>query len=300
MSGRARVVLPGLGSVGLSLVLLVVAVAAIGPFVLPHSPTAFVGGTFKPPSWRFPLGTDVLGHDTLSRVLDGGYTILGLSLAATLIGVISGALLGIWAGYAKGAIDEVIMRLADVVMAFPQTILVLLFVSIIGAKLWLLTLMVGMIHTPQVARVARAATLRIAGEDFILYAESVGTARWRIIVHEIFPNITSPLMVEFGLRLAYSVTLIAGLSFLGFGVQPPAADWGLMINENRIGLMTCPWPVLVPILLIALLTIGMNLLTDAAARAMLGGTRRHITADAPLDDVPDLAERRLATAEASR
>ncbi len=213
--------------------------------------------------------------------------------------MISGALLGIWAGYAKGATDEIIMRLADVVMAFPQTILVLLFVSIIGAKLWLLTLMVGAIHAPQVARVARAATLRIAGEDFILYAESVGTARWRIIVREIFPNITSPLMVEFGLRLAYSVTLIAGLSFLGFGAQPPAADWGLMINENRIGLMTCPWPVLVPILLIALLTIGMNLLTDAAARAMLGGARRHTAADTPVGGIPDLAERPLATVEAA-
>ncbi len=300
MRSWARLVPSGIGAVGLALVLLVVGIAAIGPFALPHSPTAFVGSAFAHPSWRFPLGTDVLGHDTLSRVLDGGYRILGLSLAATLIGVISGAMLGIWAGYAKGAADEVIMRLADVVMAFPQTILVLLFVSIIGAKLWLLTLMVGAIHTPQVARVARAATLRIAGEDFILYAESVGTARWRIIVREIFPNVTSPLMVEFGLRLAYSVTLIAGLSFLGFGAQPPAADWGLMINENRIGLMTTPWPVLVPILLIALLTIGMNLLTDAAARAMLGGPRRHTAADTPVGGIPDLAERSLTALEPAR
>jgi peptide/nickel transport system permease protein len=296
--GRSR--LPWFGWTGLILVLLVAGVAVIGPFALPHSPTALVGSTFRPPSARFPLGTDVLGRDTLSRVLAGGYTILGLSLAATAIGVISGALLGVWAGYTRGAVDEVIMRAADVVMAFPQTILVLLFVSIIGAKLWLLTLMVGVIHAPQVARVARAAALRIAGEDFILYAESLGTARSRIIAREIVPNITSILMVEFGLRLAYSVTLIAGLSFLGFGVQPPAADWGLMINENRIGLARCPWPVLVPVLLIALLTIGMNLLTDAAARAVLGGRRRRRTADTAGADAPNLAKPQLLPAESAR
>ena len=271
--GLARRQSFGIGSVGLLLVLAVVGIAVLGPFVTPHSPTAFVAAPLAHPSSNFPLGSDVLGRDTLSRVLDGGYRILGLALVATLLGVVSGALLGIWSGYATGIVDEIIMRSADVIMAFPQTILVLLFVSIIGPNLWLLTLMVGVIHMPQVARVARAATLRVASEDFILYAESVGTPSWTIVVREIFPNITSPLLVEFGLRLAYSVTLIAGLSFLGFGAQPPAADWGLMINENRIGLMTTPFPVLVPILLIALLTIGMNLLTDAAARAMLAGRR---------------------------
>lgn len=272
-AGLARRHAFGTGSVGLLLVLAVVGIAVLGPFVTPHSPTAFIAATFAQPSPKLPLGSDVLGRDTLARVLDGGYRILGLALIATLLGVVSGALLGIWSGYAMGIVDEVIMRSADVIMAFPQTILVLLFVSIIGPNLWLLTLMVGVIHMPQVARVARAATLRVAGEDFILYAESVGTPSWTIVVREIFPNITSPLLVEFGLRLAYSVTLIAGLSFLGVGAQPPSADWGLMINENRIGLMTTPFPVLVPILLIALVTIGMNLLTDAAARAMLAGRR---------------------------
>jgi peptide/nickel transport system permease protein len=103
-------------------------------------------------------------------------------------------------------------------------------------------------------------------------------------------------MVEFGLRLAYSVTLIAGLSFLGFGVQPPTPDWGTMINENRIGLMASPWPVLIPILLIALLTIGMNLLTDALARAMLGGARRVDLASPPIEDMPGAAEREIAVA----
>ncbi|GAB0115633.1 ABC transporter permease [Acidisoma sp. C75] len=286
MRGRAasafgRFLSLGSGAAGLVLVLLVLGVALIGPFVAPHSPTAFVGMSFARPSARYPLGTDQLGRDTLSRVLFGGWRILLMAAAATLIGVGTGALLGMVAGYLKGVMDEVVMRAVDVLMAFPQLVLALLFISLIGPKLWLVTLLVGAIHAPQVARVFRAATLRVASEDFVRHAESLGIAPLRIILREIMPNVTAPLMVELGLRLAYSVALIAGLNFLGFGVQPPAADWGTMINENRIGLMTSPWPVLVPIILIALLTIGMNLLTDAMARTIHGRARR---SDAPAMD----------------
>ncbi|MBW4025523.1 MAG: ABC transporter permease [Proteobacteria bacterium] len=284
----------GAGTVGLALVLFVVVLALIGPFVRPYSPTAFVGMSFAHPSARYWLGTDVLGRDTLSRVLAGGWRILVMSIAATLLGVGTGALLGITAGYSKGVIDDAIMRTSDVLMAFPQLILALLFISLIGPKLWLVTILVGAIHAPQVARVFRGATLRVAAEDFVRHAESLGVATWRIILREILPNVTTPLMVELGLRLAYSVTLITGLSFLGFGVQPPTADWGTMINENRIGLMASPWPVLVPIILIALLTIGMNLLTDALSRAMLGrGRRVELVA---LDDKPDPADAGMVVA----
>ncbi|MGH6881322.1 MAG: ABC transporter permease [Hypericibacter sp.] len=260
----------GLGSVGLILVLAVVGLALIGPFVMPYTPTEFVGIPFQPPAPGLLLGADILGRDTLSRVLDGGYKILALAAIATMLGVMGGALLGMMAGYLKGLLDEITMRLLDVAMAFPQTILALLFVSIIGPKLWLITLLVAVIHAPQVARVARAATLRVVEEDFVRFAEVIGMSGWKIMTREIFPNIVNPLMVEFGLRFTYSIALIAGLSFLGFGQQPPAADWGLMINENRIGMGQNPWPVVVPILLIALLTIGMNLFTDALARAAMG------------------------------
>lgn len=278
------------GMTGLFFVTVIIAITIIGPFVTPHSPTSFVGVPFQLPSRGFPLGTDALGRDAFSRVLDGGYRIVGSAAVATLIGVLSGAFLGILAGYIKGAIDELIMRLADVAMAFPQIILALLFISIFGAKLWLVTVMVGIVHLPQVARVARAATLRVAQEDFVLYAESLGTPLWKIMGREIFPNIITPLMVEFGIRLAYSIIIIAGLSFLGFGAQPPAADWGLMINENRIGLFANPWPVLVPIILIALLTIGMNLFTDAIARSMLAMSAQFLPEGPLSDDAPDQAE----------
>jgi len=260
----------GLGSLGLAVVLLIIGMALIGPLIAPHSPVQFVGVPFQPPAPGLPFGGDILGRDVLSRVLCGGYKILGLAAIATLLGVMAGALLGIMAGYVKGALDEITMRLLDVAMAFPQTILALLFVSIIGPEMWLITLMVAVIHAPQVARVARAASLKVAEEDFVRFAEALGMSRWRIMTREILPNIVNPLMVELGLRFTYSIALIAGLSFLGFGQQPPTADWGLMINENRIGMGQNPWPVVVPVLLIALLTIGMNLFTDALARATMG------------------------------
>ena len=258
-----------LGAVGLSMAASVILLAVIGPFVTPYSPLQFVGVPFQPPGAGLLLGADGLGRDVVSRTLAGGYKILSLSALATLLGVLAGALFGIAAGYFKGALDEVVMRLLDVAMAFPQIILALLFISIAGPEAWLVTLMVAAIHAPQVARVARAASLRMADADFVRYAETTGASDWKIMTREILPNIVDPLMVELGLRFTYSIALIAGLSFLGFGQQPPNADWGLMINENRIGMAQNPWPVVVPVLLIAALTVGMNLFTDALARAAL-------------------------------
>ncbi len=255
------------GWTGLLLAGLVVAIAVAGPLMAPHAPEAFVGAPFQPPNAAMPLGADVLGRDVLSRVLTGGYRTLGLAAVATLLGVAVGSILGMAAGFFRGAADETIMRLLDVALAFPQTIFALLFLSILGSGPWLTALVVAAVHAPQVARVARAGALRVAAEDFVRHAEAIGTSRLRILLTEILPNISVPLLVELGLRYTYSIALIAGLSFLGLGQQPPAPDWGLMINENRIGMASNPWPVLVPVILIAVLTIGTNLFTDAMSRS---------------------------------
>jgi len=255
------------GRVGLLLAGIVIAIALAGPFIAPHAPEVFIGAPFQPPNAALPLGADVLGRDVLSRVLAGGYRTLGLAAVATLLGVAIGAMLGMAAGFLKGAADESIMRLLDVALAFPQIIFALLFLSILGSAPWLVTLIVAAVHVPQVARVARAGTLRIASEDFVRHAEAIGMSPLRILVTEILPNISVPLLVELGLRYTYSIALIAALSFLGLGQQPPTPDWGLMVNDNRIGMASNPWPVLAPILLIALLTIGVNLFTDALSRS---------------------------------
>ena len=273
------------GRVGLAVMGFVVAVAVIGPFVAPHSDTATLVGPFSAPSGQAVLGGDELGRDVLSRVLDGGWVLLLMAAAATAFGVAVGSASGIAAAYLQGRLDAVIMRTVDVILAFPQLVFALLLVSIVGPKLWLTVLAVGFSHAPQVARVMRAAALDVSERDFVKASELLGTTRRRIMVREILPNLISPLMVEIGLRLTYSIVIIAGLAFLGFGQPPPAANWGTMINENRSGLVLNPWAVIVPAALIALLTIGTNTFTDAVARVSIGIDRE---AEAGLPDEPIL------------
>jgi peptide/nickel transport system permease protein len=261
------------GRVGFGLTIVVVAVAALGPAFAPHSATSFVTTPFAPPSGKFPLGGDVLGRDVLSRLLDGGWQLLLIAAAATALGVVLGAIAGISAAYLRGAPDTLIMRVVDVILAFPQLVFALLLVSVIGPKLWLLVVAVGLSHAPQVARVIRSTALDVSERDFVKAVEILGTPRRRVMAKEILPNLVTPLMVETGLRMTYSIVIIAGLSFIGFGIQPPAPDWGLMINENRIGLSENPWAVVAPAALIALLTIGLNTFTDAVARVALGVDR---------------------------
>lgn len=256
--------------IGFGIFLLVLAIALFGPYVAPYSPTEFVSVPFSPPSTKAWLGTDYIGHDVLTRVLYGGRTVFSLAIAATVIGLVLGVSFGVFAGYARRIVDESIMRLLDVLLAFPQIVLTLLLISVVGPKLWLIVLTVGLSHMPRIARVTRAATLEVVDRDFIKAAEALGVPRRKILAFEVLPNITSPLLVEFGLRLTYSIGLIAALSFLGFGLQPPAADWGLMINENRIGITVQPWAVFMPVVLIGILTIGTNLMADGLARALLG------------------------------
>jgi peptide/nickel transport system permease protein len=261
----------GRTKVGVGIFAFIVLLAVIGPWVAPYSPTEFVAPPFSSPAIpKMWLGSDYLGRDVLTRVLYGGRTVILLALAATLIGLSLGVTLGLITGYARRWVDETLMRILDVVLAFPQIVLTLLFVSILGPRLWLIVLMVGISHAPRIARVCRAGTLEVAQRDFVHAAEAFGVARTKILFNEILPSITSPLLVEFGLRLTYSIGIIAALSFLGFGMQPPSADWGLMINENRIGIIIQPWPVLMPVLLIGVLTIGTNLIADGLGRALIG------------------------------
>jgi peptide/nickel transport system permease protein len=260
--------------IGLAIVAILVLIALAGPLVAPHSPTEFVAAPNSAPSGDAVFGADALGRDVLSRFLNGGRTVLWLAAASTLLGIAVGVVVGLIAAYARNWLDDVLMRANDVLLAFPQIIFVLLAVSAIGPKLWLIVLTVGMTHAPRVARVIRGAALEVVERDFVKSAEAVGEKRWRIVFAELLPNVTSPLLVELGLRMTYSIGLVAGISFLGFGLQPPDADWGLMINENRLSITVQPWAVLLPVIAIGLLTIGTNLVTDGLARALAGIDRK--------------------------
>jgi peptide/nickel transport system permease protein len=262
------------GAIGLGLAGFVVLLAIIGPSVEPYSSTSFVTIPFSRPSAQFLLGSDGLGRDVLSRVLDGGWVLLIMAACSTAFGVIVGGVAGISAAYLRGKADGIIMRTVDVILAFPSLVFALLLVSIIGPQLWLIVLAIGFAHAPAVARVLRSATLDVSERDYVKAVELQGVRPAKVMRSEILPNLISPLMVETGLRLTYSIVLMAGLSFLGFSQAPPAANWGYMIQENRIGLSSNPWAVIAPAALIALLTIGTNTFTDAVARVAIGVERK--------------------------
>ncbi|PSK89157.1 peptide/nickel transport system permease protein [Murinocardiopsis flavida] len=260
----------GRTKVGVVLTAAIVLIALFGPYISPHTDTALVAEPYVTSADGSPFGTDYLGRDVFSRFLYGGQILLLLAASAALFGTLAGTVLGIVAGYRRGWLDELIMRTNDILLAFPQLIAALLIMSIIGPQAWLIVVIIGVTHMPRVARVIREATLRIVEQDFVKSAEAIGVPRWKIMVREILPNVTSPLLVELGLRLTYSIGIVAVLGFLGMGLQPPDADWGLMINENRLAITVQPWAVALPVAAVAVLTIGANLITDGLSRASIG------------------------------
>ncbi|WP_460415825.1 ABC transporter permease [Pseudomonas sp. microsymbiont 2] len=246
---------------------LVALLALCGPWLAPFEPTAMVGPVYGPPGAGAPLGHDFLGHDLLSRLLSGGLSVLWMSLAASFIALLLGGSLGLLAGFSRRRLDQAISWAADVSLAFPDLILVLLIVSMLGRAPWLIVLTVAIAFTPGVIRLARGSAVTVAGQAFVEAAQMMGYPRWRILFGEILPNILTPLLVHFGNMLTWAVGMLSGLGFLGYGVAPPAADWGLMINENQAGLLLQPWAVLAPALLIAVFAYGTNILAEGIGRA---------------------------------
>ena len=259
--------------IGLALVLVLVAVAVFGPFFAPYDPTKFVGVPNSGPSGTARFGTDHIGQDVWRRFLWGGREVLAMAVASTAIGLVLGAAVGLVAAYSRNILDDVLMRGMDVILAFPQIMLALVAIATVGPKAWLIVLAVGLTTMPRVARVCRGAAQPIVERDFVAAAEALGVPRLRILLSEVLPNIVSPLMVEANLRLTYSIGLIAGLAFLGFAPNPNGADWGLMIQENQLALVVQPWGVVLPVVAIALLTIGTGLVGDGIARAAVGMDR---------------------------
>ncbi|HEY3763597.1 MAG TPA: ABC transporter permease [Gaiellales bacterium] len=258
--------------IGLALVVVLVLIAAVGPFFARFSPTAFVGlPPNSPPGGKALFGTDHIGQDVWSRFLWGGREILVMAVLATVVGLVLGGAVGLTAAYARNVLDDVLMRAMDVILAFPQIMLALVAIATVGPKPWLIVVTVGLTTMPRVARVTRGAAQPVVERDFVSAAEALGLPRARILLREVLPNILSPLLVEANLRLTYAIGLIASLAFLGFTPSPNGADWGLMIQENQLALGTNqPWGVVLPITAIALLTIGTGLVGDGFARAAAG------------------------------
>jgi peptide/nickel transport system permease protein len=262
--------------VGLVVACLILLIALIGPLFAPHSPAESINYPFAGPSSQAVLGTDVIGRDVLSRVLYGGRTLLLLSLTATLIAYCVGLTIGLTAGYVR-SLDGILMRAVDVILAFPALLFLLVLATGAPHSEAALVLGVATVHLPGIARIVRTATLEVSVKGYVEAAVIRGERTASVLWHEVMPNIMSPVLADVGLRFSGSILLIASVNFLGLGLKPPAADWALMISENRVGITLQPWVILVPALLLAALTISVNLIADAIAQSM-GRSAEYTTA----------------------
>jgi peptide/nickel transport system permease protein len=257
-------------TVGLGITLLLVAFVIFAPYLSPYGENEVAGPPYNKAAGVF--GTDYLGQDVLSRVMHGGGEILLIALLGTLLGMVLGIAIGVVAAYGGGWWDEILMRLNDVILSFPQILLALVVLTALQKpSAWILIVLVGVSHAPRVARLARGVALGIVTRDFVIAAEALGEKRTRVILAEVLPNMNAPLLAEAGLRLTYSIGLVGALGFLGFSADPGAANWGQMIQENRLGLATQPWAVLAPVIVIAIFAIGTNLMADGIAQVAQRG-----------------------------
>jgi peptide/nickel transport system permease protein len=271
---RLRFVRTPTGLVGTVLLTAVVAVALLGPFFAPYAPDEPVGVPFSGPAEGTPFGTDFLGRDVLSRVLWGGRSVLALAGLATLLAYVGGVAIGLAAGYNRSLVDPALMRSADVMLSFPALLFLLVLVTGAGTSEAVLVAGVALVQMPLIARIVRAATLEQSVRGFVEAAVARGEGTVAILRREILPNIVGPITADIGLRFTYAIILVASVNFLGLGLQPPAADWALIISENRSGLTLNPYVILVPAALISLLTISVNLVGDAIARSQGISTAR--------------------------
>lgn len=253
-----------LGIVGSALVL---AVALLGPLLTPYDPNETLGATFVPPDADHLLGTDSLGRDVLSRVLDGGHTVLLYASIATLGAYALGLTIGMVAGYSRGWVDQALMRVVDVALAFPSLVFILLLAAAFGRGITSIVWATALIQATAIARVVRTATLEQSVRGFVEAAVARGERTLSILVREILPNIGGTLAADVGIRFTWSVLLIASVNFLGLGLQPPAADWGLMVSENRGGMILNPLSIIAPAAILGLLTVSINLIADALSRS---------------------------------
>lgn len=260
---RARPQLNLTAKIGLAILLANLIIVSIGPLFAPHSPNdIIIDESFAPPGEKLILGSDNLGRDLLSRMLYGSRTTIGLAFIATLIGFIIGMALGFTAAEAGGWVDDTISRIVDIMISFPPMLLALIVIAGLGSSVVVLVCTVGLTHASRVARISRAIAMEIAINEFVEVARARGESLLSILRREIWPNSIRPMAAEFGLRFTYSILFLSGLSFLGLGIQPPAADWGMMVKENLSGLYYGAWAALLPAAAISIITVGINLIVD--------------------------------------
>lgn len=252
-----------LNVIGLGIVAILTAAAVFGPVLAPYDPTTQnLPNTLQPPSLAHPFGTDQLGRDIFSRILYGARISLGIALLVTGIRLVLGTIIGLVAGYAGGWIDEALMRLVDIQLAFPGIILALVIAGVLGPSLRNVMIALAVVGWASYARVVRSSVLSTKEQEFVKAAQLMGVSRTQITVRHLLPNVASPVVVLATLNLGTVVLATAGLSFIGLGAQPPTAEWGSMLNSGRHHLRDAWWIANIPGLAIMLTVFGSNLLGD--------------------------------------
>ena len=238
--------------------------AAIGPWIVPYDPNVgILADTLSPPSLAHPFGTDELGRDTLSRVIDGSRIAVIIALLSVAVALVVGLAIGIVAGYWGGLIDMVLIRTQDVLFAFPTLLLAIIIVAVLGPGLFNAVLAIAIVYIPRFARVTRAAALSIRTSEFIDAARLAGVSPVTILVRHMLPNVFPSAIVLAALSTSTAQLAYASLSFLGLGVSPPQADWGSMLSKARDFVTFAPWLVVWPTLALVLLMLAFNVLGDA-------------------------------------
>lgn len=263
-----RALRPHRAKIALVLLGLVLIVCIFGPLMSPYGPADVVGAPFQTPSYGHLLGTDFLGRDVLSRFLNGGRTVVVIAVVSTLAAYIVAVPLGIIAALRRGFTDLGFVAISDVIYALPPLIFLLVLLAAAGPSLLAIVIGIALIHAPRVLRITRLVTIDISTREFVEAAFARGERLLAVTFRDILPNILMPLFADFGVRLSVSIILYASISYLGLGPPPPAADWGSMISENRIGLTITPWIVVAPVIAIAVFAVAVNMLADSFARAV--------------------------------
>jgi peptide/nickel transport system permease protein len=254
---------------GLVVVSVIIAAALAAPWVAPHDPNAIApADRFLGPTTSHWLGTDNLGRDLLSRIIHGARIALGASLSVIALSLSVGLALGIVAGLAPRIVDQIILGLFDIVTAFPSLILALALVAVLGPGLGNVIILIAIVFAPQFGRVARAQTIAIRNTTWLEAERTIGAGRGRILWHHILPNILGPLFVLASMNIPVVITVESGLSFLGLGVRPPMASWGVLVNEGYTYLDQSIWPAVSSGFALILATLGFSLLGEGLRDAI--------------------------------
>lgn len=260
---------------GLVFVIAITLVAILAPVIAPHPPDLTNNAVFlKPPAWQaggnwaYPLGTDAIGRDILSRLIYGARLSLLIGAAVVVIAIVIGVGLGLVAGFFRGWVDTAIMRVMDIILTLPSLLLAIVIVAILGPGLMNAMLAVVVVVLPHYVRITRAAVITETSKDYVTAARAVGASRARIMFGEVLPNCAAPLIVQASLGISTAILDAAALGFLGLGAQPPASEWGTMLADAREFVLRAWWVVTFPGLMILLTVLAFNLLGDGLRDAL--------------------------------